>query len=313
METTTNPAARMSLAAITRGPVRAPQRVVIYGTEKIGKSTWASHAPAAVWLPIEEGANALDVARFPRVLSWSDMIDALDALTNGEHSFKTAVLDTLDVLEPIVWKRTCATKPNGDKRVSSIEDYGYSKGYVYALDVWAELLARLDVLRDKRGMEIILVAHAALVTIKSPDTEDFQRFDLNLHHKASALIRGWADHVLFATTQIGLHKQNSRMKVTSLGERVLHTQRAPGWVAGTRSGAPAELPLSYEAWIEASSSVESKDALLARIEVAIGKVPTEKHAKVREAVAAALAGTDPVGRLRAVENKLAMTINKEAA
>jgi len=312
-EEKTNPRARMSLGAITKGPRRAPQRTVIYGKEKIGKSTWASHALAPIWLPLEEGANRLDVESFPRALSWSDVIDALDVLTTGEHSYKTLVVDTLDELERHVWKRTCATKLNGDKRASSIEDYGFHKGYIFALDIWSELCGRLDALRDQRGMDIILVAHAALVNVKSPDTEDYQRYDLNLNQKASALLRGWADHILFATTKIGIHKQNMRAKVSSLGERVIHTQGAPGWVAGTRSDAPAELPLSYEAWIEASSSIETRDTILARIEVALSSVPAEKHEKVRAAIAAAVAGTDAMGRLRAVENRLALTINKEAA
>jgi hypothetical protein len=309
----TNPQTRMSLAAITKGPVRAPSRIVIYGTEGIGKSTWASHAASVIWLPVEEGANALDVQRFPKVTTWGDLVTAIDTLTNDEHSFKTLVIDTLDALEPIVWARTVATRLNGDKRVNSIEDYGFAKGYIYALDYWGEVLQRLDTLRDKRGLDIILVAHAALVTIKSPDTEDWQRYDLKLHQKASAKVREWADHCLFATNQLGMSKLNQRMKVTSMGERVLHTVSAAGWAAKTRSNAPAELPLSYEAWVEATATPEGRDAILARLEVALLSVPEAKHAKVREAIAAALSGTDPVGRLRAVENKLAMTINKEAA
>lgn len=314
METShTNPRARMSLAAVTKGPRRAPQRTVIYGTEGIGKSTWASHAPGVIWLPVEEGANALDVASFPRVLSWGDVIDALDVLTKEEHEYKTLVVDTLDALEPIVWARTCATRLNGEKRATSIEDYGFAKGYIYAVDLWSELLSRLDALRDQRGLDVILVAHAALITIKSPDTEDFQRYDLKLHHKASARVREWADHVVFATNQLGLAKVNQRMKVTSLGDRVLHTVSAAGWAAKTRSDAPAELPLSYDAWVEATSAPESREAVLARIETALSRTPKEKHAKVRDAIAAALAGTDPLGRLRAVENKLALTLNKETA
>lgn len=303
---------KTGLGSVTRGPVRAPQRVVIYGTEGIGKSTWASHAPGVIWLPTEEGSNALDVARFPRVQSWTDIVDALDSLASEAHEYKTLVIDTLDALEPFVWAKTCATRLNGDKRVHSIEDYGFAKGYIYALDLWGELLARLDTLRDKRGMEVILVAHAALITVKSPDTEDWQRYDLKLHHKASARVREWADHVLFATNQLGMAKINQRMKVTALGDRVLHTVAAPGWVAKTRSGATAELPLSYDAWIEASAG-ESKETILGRIEAALSRVDTRKHAAIRDAIAAALSGTDVIGRLRTVENKIALTLNKETA
>ena len=49
-------------------------------------------------------------------------------------------------------------------------------------------------------MGVVLIAHAALVTVKSPDTEDFGRYDLKIHQKASALLREWSDHVLFAAT-----------------------------------------------------------------------------------------------------------------
>jgi hypothetical protein len=247
------------------------------------------------------------------VTSFVELVDAIGALTDDEHSFKTVVIDTLDALEPLVWARTVQTKLNGDKRVSSIEDYGFAKGYIYALDLWGELLGRLDILRERRGLDVILVAHAALVTIKSPDTEDWQRYDLKLHHKASAKVREWADHVLFATNQLGMSKLNQRTKVTSLGDRVLHTVSAAGWAAKTRSSAPAELPLSYEAWTEATVAPETQEAILGRLEVAINNAPEATHPKVRDAIAAALAGTDPLGRLRAVETRLALTINKEAA
>jgi hypothetical protein len=305
---------RMTLGAITKGPVRTPQRTVIYGTEGIGKSTWAASAPSPIFLPLEEGTNALDVARFPRVLTWADLLDALDELREADHGYRTVVVDTLDSLEPIVWKRTCETKLSGDKRVISIEDYGFAKGYIYALDLWRDLLTRLDTLRLARSMDVILVAHAALVTIKSPDTEDWQRYDLKLHQKASAAVREWADHVLFATTAVGMQKLNQRTKVTSLGERVLHTTNAAGWVAKTRSAAPAELPLSYDAWSEALATLDSVEALEAKIESLLPLIPSEKHATIRGFVEKAKRESNPGAALRIVANRVAATAApKEAA
>ena len=78
----------------------------------------------------------LDVARFPRVRTWGDLVDTLDVLETEPHEYKTAVIDTLDALEPIVWARTTATRlADGGKRVTNIE-YGFAKGYIYALDLW---------------------------------------------------------------------------------------------------------------------------------------------------------------------------------
>src|SRR5688572_21053761 len=132
---------RMTLGAVTRGRVDKPQRIVLYGTEGIGKSTFAADAPSPIFIPSEAGTEHLDVARFPLVESWRDVLDALDEL-RGEHTYRTVAIDTLDGLEPLVWSHTCATKLASNKRVEHIEDYGFAKGYIYALDVWRQLLER---------------------------------------------------------------------------------------------------------------------------------------------------------------------------
>ncbi len=301
---------RISLASVTRGKMKRPQKIVLYGTSGIGKSTWAADAPGAIFVPTEDGSHHLDVARLPRVMSWGDVLDALSALAE-EHEYRTAVIDTLDALEPLVWARTCVTKLNGDKRVTSIEDYGFAKGYVYALDVWRDLLARLDLL-VARGMSVVLVSHAALVTIKNPDAEDYQQYDLKLHHKASALVREWADHVLFAATDVGMAKINQRAKVTSLGDRVLHTTSSPAWSAKTRSSAPARLALSWSEW-EAALEGASPEPILARIEVMLPHVDPAKRAAVDAAIAKARAASDAVAALTTVANRIAASINREAA
>lgn len=300
----------MTLGAVTKGRVKSPLRVVLYGTEGVGKSTFASDAPSPIFLPFEDGSDHLDTARFPRATSYGDVIDAIRVLTEEAHDFKTLVIDTLDSLESIVWSRVTNTRANDSgKKVTSIEEYGFAKGYIYAVDVWRDLLAKLDELRVTRGINVVLIAHAALVTIKSPDTEDFQRFDLKLHHKSSALIREWSEHVLFATTEAATKKINNRTKVVGLGDRVLHTASAPGWVAKTRSSAPATLPLSWEAFVDAvEGNSESADELIARITEALERMPEAK--RVVASKAAADAGRD-VATLRKIENRINVTLAQE--
>lgn len=315
MQTNANPRPRIGLAAVTKGRVAAPPRVVLYGTEGVGKSTWAADAPTSIFLPVEEGTSHLDVARFPRIRSWGDLVDALDALTNDEHTYKTVVIDTLDALEPIVWDRTCSVRlSDGGKKVSSIEEYGFAKGYVYALELWREMTERLDTLRERKGMGVILIAHAALVTIKSPDTEDFARYDLKLHHKASALLREWSEHVLFASTEVALKKINQRTKIVGLGDRVLHTTSAAGWVAKSRANVPPTLPLSYEAWRDAVSGRDvTVDTVMARIDAMLPNVPEAKLEAVAATIKKALASSDPIAALSSVANRLSVTVSKEAA
>ena len=66
------------IASITKGIVDRPPRILLHGVEKIGKSTFASQFPNAIILPIkgEEGIDALDVASFPVINSYTDCCEA---------------------------------------------------------------------------------------------------------------------------------------------------------------------------------------------------------------------------------------------
>jgi hypothetical protein len=94
---------RMKLAAVTRGRLERPTRVLLYGVEGVGKSTFAASAPAPIFIAAEDGTAQLDVARFPEPKTWSDVLEAVGELATSEHVFKTLVVDTLDWLEPLCW------------------------------------------------------------------------------------------------------------------------------------------------------------------------------------------------------------------
>ena len=48
---------------ITSGKQSKPQRVVIYGVESVGKSTFASRFPKPLFLDVEQGTAHLDIDR----------------------------------------------------------------------------------------------------------------------------------------------------------------------------------------------------------------------------------------------------------
>lgn len=48
---------------ITRGKIQKAKKVVIYGPEGIGKSTFAARFPGAVFIDTEGSTNDMDVAR----------------------------------------------------------------------------------------------------------------------------------------------------------------------------------------------------------------------------------------------------------
>ena len=154
------------LSAIVSSKGFGPMKVVIYGVAGIGKTTFAGTFPSPILMRIEDGAAALDIPTFPRVITNLLQLDMAIAALRGDHQFKTLIIDSLDWLEPLVWQYVC-TKEGKE----NIEDFGYGKGYIKVDDVWRAIQAKLEKLRTLRGMNIVTIAHAVPVTFDPPDSE----------------------------------------------------------------------------------------------------------------------------------------------
>jgi hypothetical protein len=231
----------MTLANITRGKQDKPTRVIVYGVEGVGKSTFASQAPSPVFLCSEDGTSQMDVARFPTPRTWSDVLEAVRILSQEEHSFKTLVIDTLDWLEPLCWQYVCQAQNK-----ASIEDFGYGKGYVFAVEQWRVLLQRLDQLSRTRKMHIVMVAHGTVRRVDDPQTGPFDRYRLKLHDKTSDLLREWVDAILFARHEVVTVERKGKIRGMSSGARVLHTQWTAAYDAKNRFDLPDTLPLAWD-------------------------------------------------------------------
>jgi hypothetical protein len=263
------------LASIVRGPVREPERLVMIGINGVGKTTFGAGAPSPIFLTVEEGAAQIGVPRYtPSTLT--DVISFLNDLDTDEHEFRTVVVDTLDALETLVWKAAAARGGH-----TSIEDYGYGKGYVVALDDWRKFLNALDALRKKRRMEVILLAHSAVKNFKNPSGPDYSRYEPAINAQAAALILGWADTTLFASFEDTLVEAQTgkevdeiatkkRVKGASTGRRFMYTQRTAAYEAKNRWNLPNRIemvtPNSYVAYA------------IARDEFWAGKVPVDPAA-----------------------------------
>jgi hypothetical protein len=266
----------VTLSAITRGKIRRPRRILAYGPEGVGKSTFGSDAPGAVFLAPEDGTAQLDAARLPEPATWADAMAGLDALGSQPHEFKTLVIDTLDWLEPLISAHVCSL--NGWK---SLEDPGYGRGAAAALDVWRALLARLDGLRNRCGMDIILLAHSQMRTFRNPEGEDFDRYELKLQPKASGLCKEWCDAVLFVNYETLTHKKDGRTRGLSTGARFIHTERRAAFDAKNRYSLPEQLPLSWPDFDAAAKAgqVDTTENLRAQVDALLPRVDADTRGK----------------------------------
>jgi hypothetical protein len=240
-----------NLAAIKRGPKITPPRLIVYGPHGIGKTTLLSEAPNPILLATEDGQGKLDIPHFPKLAkTFDDVTSAIAALYQGEHDYQTLGIDSLDWLEPIVWAETCRRNNWED-----IEKPGFGKGYLAADEVWREIFDGLVALRDEKGMQVILLAHAQIKTFQDPSQEAYDRYQIKLQARASAIVQEWADGVFFANYKSYIQKDKKGpdkviARGVGLGERVLYTEERPSHLAKNRYGLPAEIPMpkgkSYE-------------------------------------------------------------------
>lgn len=252
-------ASRMNLGSVVKGKLARPVRVLVHGTEGVGKSTFAADAPKPIFLCSEDGTAQLEIERFPEPRTWAEALEAVDEL-DATHDYKTLVVDTLDWLEPLAWAHVCKA---GKKE--SIEDFGYGKGYTAALDQWRLFASKLDRLRNHRAMNIVLVAHSWIRPFANPEGENFDRYELKLHKAAAGLLKEWSDAVLFATWEQATVKDGSKAKGISTGSRVMRTERRAAFDAKNRYGLPFEMPLSWTEFFAAvqRGEPESAEALTA--------------------------------------------------
>lgn len=229
---------------ITRGAVFKAQKCCVYGPEGIGKSTFAAKFPDPLFIDTEGSTNHMDVARLPRPSSWTMLLSMIKEVKSTPGCCKTLVIDTVDWAEQLCVNHICATY---DKK--GVEDFGYGKGYVYVKEEIGRFLNLLQDVIDA-GINVVLTAHAAIRKFELPDEcGSFDRYELKLGNKTggqtSALVKEWADMVLFANYKQYVVEVDKKKKAQG-GNRVMYTIHHPCWDAKNRHDLKPELPFDYE-------------------------------------------------------------------
>lgn len=236
---------------IIKGPKARARRLLLYGQEGVGKTTFAAGAPRPIFLDFENGTNDLDVERTELIKSWGQLKEAISWLTYEPHDYRSLVIDTVDWLEKVIWKYVCDAG-----QVDSIEKYekGFGKGYVKAAEGWQALVGLLDECVETRGLNVILLGHCQAVKVDSPEQETYQQFSPDLHKFAASILREWADEVFFASFRVFIRKEELGFKkerniAVGKDDRYIQTRHSAGVQAKNRlPSLPNEIELSWAAY-----------------------------------------------------------------
>jgi len=226
---------------IIEGKEKRPLKVVIYGPEGIGKSTFASKFPDPLFIDTEGGTSNLDVRRIKCNKSWDELLLIVKEVIKNPTICKTLVLDTAD------WSETlCINAVTEKHRKNNIEDFGYGKGYVYLLDEYTKLLTLFDQVIEA-GINVVITAHAKPRKFELPEEQGaFDRYEMKLTKQVAPVIKEWSDALFFTNYKIYVVTTESNRRKAQGGKRVLYTTHNPTYDAKNRFDLPEELELDFK-------------------------------------------------------------------
>ncbi len=216
-----------------------PMKVVLYGVEGIGKTTFVSHFPDPIFIDTEGSTGFIDAKKLPDPDSWAMLLEEIAYMAQNPQG-KTLVIDTADWAEELAKQHLMAKH-----KWQAIDQTDYGVRYVALSNEIIRLLRGLEMAKNA-GMNVVLTAHAVQKKFELPDqVGSFDRYVLKLEKRDAALIKEWCDMLLFANYKTTVVASGSGSKKATGGQRVMYTTHMPAWDAKNRLGLPDELPFEY--------------------------------------------------------------------
>ena len=223
--------------------------MLLYGREKIGKTTALASFPGAIFFCTEPGSKGLEIYEYNHedggVKNWEIFRSGVRALVANPGKFKTVIIDTVDRAYDHCLDWVCEHKgieyPGQDN--AGKEDFGKSWRAVKQ-----EFMEQIHAL-SQAGMGICLTSHATETEFKTRSGEKFARIQPSMSGQARKVIEAMVDMFFYCEYMRSPEGANSRVVICQGDETI--------WAGARETVAedfPAFLPLQKRDWFEVLQS-----------------------------------------------------------
>ena len=245
----------IDLRKMTSGKLKLGKRILIYGPEKVGKTTFAASSGRTRFLDLERGSADLDIKGRIMLDTWDEVVQWIDAIDAGEtgEDYDSVVIDSATKLESLLHKHLL--KDCG----GTIEDFGggYGRGATASVQQLRVLLEKLERLRAK-GKNVIVTGHCVVKKFEDPSGPGWERYEIAAVPKYAGALKQWVDYTLFAQRETTVAKIDGKKKGTATGAHFIYTRWSAAYDAGSRGELPLPemIPLSWSDFMAAVNGTE---------------------------------------------------------
>lgn len=140
----------------------------VYGAEKSGKTTFASHMPSPLILAFERGYNALPGVMAQDITSWGEMKQVVRDLKRPEvkERFKSIAVDTVDIAGGMCEKYICS-----QNNVDALSGIPYGQGWTLVKKEFEEVFRTITQL----GYAVVFISHSKDKTFKAKNGVEYNQ------------------------------------------------------------------------------------------------------------------------------------------
>ena len=230
---------------LQQGGQMEPVRMVLYGQNGIGKTTFGAGMNQPFILAVEDGIGTMPVWHDKaHAKSYDEIIQTLmdvgGYFQKGE--FRSLIVDSMDALQGKIQEKIL--REHGKK---TLNDFSYGKGYELFKQEWESFRNLMERFRVELHANVLLIAQTESKTVADPVNGPHDTYVMRLDKRAVGVLRDWADLVGFAQLKADpvRDRDGNIVRLVTNGTRILCTAPNTAFDAKNRFDLPLELPLAW--------------------------------------------------------------------